>query len=481
MANILKFLRGLAANRTSKTPAVGEPLWVTDDKLLYVGDGTTAGGIRVSTYGWDWKSGLEAGFHSLGIDDNATQEVFELVDSGVTLGINNTGGFTFVRQGTTGNIGMKGGSGLSAGLNMFGSSHGSAPMDIQFTSNGISAVYFDQSASTWDFQANDLTTTGSGVFVDGLFVGGTSEAATEAYILTSATGTGTLNFGDTAFNRAQVGYDHSLDEMFFNVSLVEQLRISTTEIDCKDNDITTTGDATAATFTSTVASGTAPFTVASNTKVTNLNADLLDGYNYVSSSAAVNSVVGRNVSGDIYARLFRSTYQNQTTMTGGLCFRVSTTDNYIRTCTDPEPIRTFLHDDEKIDNHTALSNLQYRGKVVTRLASGTVTAGYAVEEVGDATWPRVRHADADNISMITGVAITGATTGNYVDVLIYGTIKLTGGHYTVGAKAHAYASNTAGYITPTPSSTAGDYIKVIGYGLDTDVLFVNPTKSWLEI
>lgn len=40
----------------------------------------------------------------------------------------------------------------------------------------------------------------------------------------------------------------------------------------------TPADVVAATFESTVATGTAPFTVASNTVVTNLNADLLDGY-----------------------------------------------------------------------------------------------------------------------------------------------------------------------------------------------------------
>lgn len=51
MANILTFLKGLAAARAAKTPASGEPLWVTDDKELYVGDGTTAGGIKVGPYG----------------------------------------------------------------------------------------------------------------------------------------------------------------------------------------------------------------------------------------------------------------------------------------------------------------------------------------------------------------------------------------------------------------------------------------------
>lgn len=45
MAQTIQFRRGLEANRTGITPAQGEPLWTTDDKKLYVGDGSTAGGI----------------------------------------------------------------------------------------------------------------------------------------------------------------------------------------------------------------------------------------------------------------------------------------------------------------------------------------------------------------------------------------------------------------------------------------------------
>jgi hypothetical protein len=39
-----KFRQGLEANRTSVTPASGEPLFTIDSHMLYVGDGTTAGG-----------------------------------------------------------------------------------------------------------------------------------------------------------------------------------------------------------------------------------------------------------------------------------------------------------------------------------------------------------------------------------------------------------------------------------------------------
>lgn len=44
----LQFRRGLEADREDITPAAGEPIYTTDDKKLYIGDGTTAGGVLVS-------------------------------------------------------------------------------------------------------------------------------------------------------------------------------------------------------------------------------------------------------------------------------------------------------------------------------------------------------------------------------------------------------------------------------------------------
>lgn len=45
MANPIQFKRGLSANRTSVTPAVAEPIVTTDTKKVYIGDGSTAGGL----------------------------------------------------------------------------------------------------------------------------------------------------------------------------------------------------------------------------------------------------------------------------------------------------------------------------------------------------------------------------------------------------------------------------------------------------
>ena len=44
----LQFRRGTDAQRTAATPAAGEPVWVTDTQKLYVGDGSTAGGIEIA-------------------------------------------------------------------------------------------------------------------------------------------------------------------------------------------------------------------------------------------------------------------------------------------------------------------------------------------------------------------------------------------------------------------------------------------------
>ena len=75
-----------------------------------------------------------------------------------------------------------------------------------------------------------------------------------------------------------------------------------------------------------------------------LNADKLDGKES-DSEVSANTVPVRTGSSDIKARLFRSSYQNQTSINGGsgLAFRVNnSTDDFIRFCTDKSALRTYL-------------------------------------------------------------------------------------------------------------------------------------------
>ena len=81
---------------------------------------------------------------------------------------------------------------------------------------------------------------------------------------------------------------------------VKRLVTSNTGVDITDN-LTVAGISTfTGVINSTVSTGTAPFTVASTTKVTNLNADLLDGKSTANSNVG-NSVVVRNAAGGFSA------------------------------------------------------------------------------------------------------------------------------------------------------------------------------------
>ena len=75
----LKLRRGTEANRTSITPAEGEIIYVTDTKKLYVGDGTTPGGVL--------QGGSGGGDSLTGITDNATASVLTLGDANISIDV----------------------------------------------------------------------------------------------------------------------------------------------------------------------------------------------------------------------------------------------------------------------------------------------------------------------------------------------------------------------------------------------------------
>lgn len=75
---------------------------------------------------------------------------------------------------------------------------------------------------------------------------------------------------------------------------------------------------------------------------TAVNASKLANYS-LHGDAIANSVVKRDSARDIKARLFRSDYANQNTISGAMAFRVNnSTDTYIRFCSDKEAIKTWL-------------------------------------------------------------------------------------------------------------------------------------------
>lgn len=82
-----------------------------------------------------------------------------------------------------------------------------------------------------------------------------------------------------------------------------------------------------------------------------------------SSSATASTIAVRDGSGDIQCRLVRPNFANQTTISGAIAYRVNnSTDNYIRFCSDPAAVRTWLGAAASSHTHSYLP-----------LAGGTMT------------------------------------------------------------------------------------------------------------
>lgn len=73
------------------------------------------------------------------------------------------------------------------------------------------------------------------------------------------------------------------------------------------------------------------------------------------TTATASKIAARDSAGDVVARLFRSEYANQSTISGAMAFRVAGgtgADNYIRFCSDTGAIRTFLSVYAKTETYT---------------------------------------------------------------------------------------------------------------------------------
>ena len=192
---------------------------------------------------------------------------------------------------------------------------------------------------------------------------------------------------------------------------------SVTDLSDVDQAVATTDSPSFVQLTSTIATGTAPFVVASTTKVVNLNADRLDGMS-THSSAQVSSIVSRDASGDFAANVITAS------LTGNVTGQVSDISN---------------HDTGDLAEGT---NLYYtQARVDARI--GTLAATAAQGALADsATQP--------------GDLATVATSGSYNDLanlptLFSGAYADLTGKPTLGTAA---ATASTDYATAAQGATA---------------------------
>jgi hypothetical protein len=100
-------------------------------------------------------------FSSRGIDDNATGERVQIEDAAILFGDGGTPGEIYsiaLRAVTSGELQLIGGSspGTSSNISLFGGTHATLANDIKLSSSAALQLHYDDSASLWDFQANDV-------------------------------------------------------------------------------------------------------------------------------------------------------------------------------------------------------------------------------------------------------------------------------------------------------------------------------------
>jgi hypothetical protein len=206
-----------------------------------------------------------------------------------------------------------------------------------------------------------------------------------------------------------------------------------------------TGTITASRLVSNIANGTAPLTVTSTTKVTNLNADMLDGYD-TSVAVSANTVVARDASGNVLAnnvntnRIFNGTSNIVITSGGNVSTTVAST----------ERIRATTVGAEIFGNLLASNVYANSGTIGASLLTGTLTT---------AAQPNIT-----SVGTLTSLAVTGNTTsGNFVGILASGNSNVT-----ITANANV-TINAVGGARITATSTGANITGTLGVSGNANV------------
>jgi hypothetical protein len=145
----LQIRRGTAAERTDITPAAGELLYTTDTKLVYVGDGTTAGGNIIS-------GGGGGGITDI-VNDTTPQLGGNLDSNGFQIVSTNNANLPILANGT-GSIIL--GSSVTVGSNALGVDGSLTIVSNTFQTSGFTFAQHHSSVDASNFQF--LRTRGTG-------------------------------------------------------------------------------------------------------------------------------------------------------------------------------------------------------------------------------------------------------------------------------------------------------------------------------
>ncbi len=195
-----------------------------------------------------------------------------------------------------------------------------------------------------------------------------------------------------------------------------------------------------------------PHTVSATTKFTNLNADLLDGYDSSESSTG-STVAVRNGSGDINSRLFRSEYDTTNATIGYIMTQVDTvSNNYIRPSTPAQVISAL---GLLTENQTITLSGDVTGSGTTAITTAVVDDSHNhvysnIDATTSANWAG-RITDETGTGLFVLATSPTFTTDIRTPKVIGGTattsdlyLQTTTGIGTTGADMHFLVGNNGG-------------------------------------
>jgi hypothetical protein len=139
--------------------------------------------------------------------------------------------------------------------------------------------------------------------------------------------------------------------------------------------------------------------------------------------------------------------------------------------------KVYVDDFRRLD--TAPSASTASGTIIRMTASGTVTSGYAVCATGTL---QVKHANANAGVNLTapaiGIAVSNASSGGAVDVLVHGIAYWTM-FPTLTVGSQVFLDDLAGLLSNAAPSAAGDMVQVMGICIATDKVLINPSSDFM--
>ena len=190
----LRLRRGTEANRTSITPVQGEPIYTTDTKKFFIGDGVTPGGVEFN--GTSGTSGVNGTSGTSGV--NGTSGTSGVNGTSGTSGVNGTSGTTGTSgtsgvNGTSGTSGVNGTSGTSGANGTSGTSGANGANGTSGTSGADGSSGTSGANGTSGTSGSGFTTINNSSVGRILLSDGTTNAATASSNLSWNSGNETLD------------------------------------------------------------------------------------------------------------------------------------------------------------------------------------------------------------------------------------------------------------------------------------------------